>query len=92
MRTYHRDRYQLAQVERMVERTYQQYLIDECQKQKKYKYQLQTSAKRMPDSDSSKERSMKKAEELELTRCDELEDLFPSHGAQYRKTQQHKVY
>jgi len=47
MRTYYRDRYQLAQVERLVERTYNQYLLDECKAQRKYKKQLQNAAKKI---------------------------------------------
>lgn len=76
MRTYYRDRYQLAQVERLVETTYQQYLVNECGSQRKYKQQLETAAKRMPDS-GPREKSLKKAAEFELSRCEELEDLFP---------------
>lgn len=76
MTTYYRDRYQLAQVERMVENSYQQYLVDECYSQKRYKKQLQLVAQKMPESDA-RERSMKKANEFELSRCTELEDLFP---------------
>merc|ERR1712194_25803 len=39
LRTYYRDRYQLSQVERMVENAYEQYLVKECQTQKEYKGQ-----------------------------------------------------
>mmetsp|Transcript_4041 Transcript_4041/g.5808 ORF Transcript_4041/g.5808 Transcript_4041/m.5808 type:complete len:419 (+) Transcript_4041:89-1345(+) len=77
MRTYHRDRYQLAQVERLVERTYNQYLTDECKSQKKYKRQLQTAAQNLPHSDPKKERQLKKANAFDLSRCEELQDLFP---------------
>lgn len=76
MKSYYRDRYQLAQVERLVEKTYEQYLVDNCKSQKAYKRQLEATARKMPSSDA-KERSAKKAAEFELTRCDELNDLFP---------------
>lgn len=77
MRTYHRDRYQLAQVERLVERTYNQYLDNECNEQKKHKRQLQKAARKLSDSDPKKERQLRKADAYELSRCDELQDLFP---------------
>merc|ERR1719296_146502 len=41
LRTVARDRYQLSQVERMVERSYQTYLHDECKNQKAYKRKLE---------------------------------------------------
>jgi Domain of unknown function (DUF1977) len=85
MTTYYRDRYQLAQVERMVENSYQQYLVDECLSQKRYKKQLQYVAQRMPESDA-RERSMKKANEFELSRCTELEDLFPVRTQQTKRS------
>ena len=81
MKSYYRDRYQLAQVERLVEKTYAQYLVDECKQQKAYKRQLENQAKRMPASDA-KERSLRKAAEFELSRCDEYNDLFPTNAKQ----------
>lgn len=96
MRTYARDRYQLAQVERMVEKTYEKYLRQECKTQQTYKATLQHNAavykhKRHTNGDTQqqseatmeaeRERQLKKASEFQLTRCDELENLF---GSVYR--------
>jgi len=83
MKSYYRDRYQLAQVERLVEKTYQQYLVDECKSQKVYKRQLETSARKMQVSDA-KERALRKAAEFDLSRCVEFNDLFPPK-TQYEK-------
>ena len=44
LRTFYRDRYQLSQVERMVESAYENYLYKECQIQSKYKSTLQQKA------------------------------------------------
>lgn len=71
LRTYARDRYQLAQVERMVEKSYQKYLRKECQEQKNYKETLEKNAMSTKD-----EKEMNKARLFQLTRCEELEDLF----------------
>lgn len=78
MRSYYRDRYQLAQVERMVERSYHQYLAAECRNQRMYKKQLESDAMRMPEE--KREKSLEKAKEFELSRCIELQDLFPQQS------------
>lgn len=77
LRTIHRDRYQLSQVERMVERSYERYLVDECKNQKEYKKKLErmTSNNRISEVDRNK--LAKKLAGFDLTRCLELEDLFP---------------
>mmetsp|Transcript_6434 Transcript_6434/g.9377 ORF Transcript_6434/g.9377 Transcript_6434/m.9377 type:complete len:435 (+) Transcript_6434:197-1501(+) len=78
MRTYNRDRYQLAQVERMVEQTYERYLRDECRNQKLYKNQLENQARtRTGLTKEDREKEIKRAQQFELTRCDELDELFP---------------
>ena len=76
-RTYARDRYQLGQVERMVEKSYQKYLFAECKNQKVYKRALEQAAERNGMTESDRVRQRKKADEFELSRCLELEDLFP---------------
>jgi len=82
MRTYYRDRYQLAQVERMVEKSYESYLVAECKNQQIYKKQLEKSAKeRSGMTPADRERQMRKAAEFELSRCEELNDLFPNRGS-----------
>lgn len=83
LRSYNRDRYQLTQVERMVERKYHSYLKDECQKQQNYKHRLEQNAmykKGLAESD--RQRELQRAKLFQLSRCDELEDLF---GLQQRK-------
>ena len=76
MRTYYRDRYQLAQVERMVEGAYENYLVKECKKQKSYRSSLESEARRKA-SPEEQERALREAREFELTRCFELDELFP---------------
>ena len=83
LRTYARDRYQLVQVERMVERSYEKYLTSECKNQRKYKQTLeQNAAYRKGLSDMERERELKKARQFQLTRCEEWDDLF---GSSYSK-------
>ena len=76
MRTYYRDRFQLSQVERMVENSYENYLVKECTNQKKYRRTLIAEAERKP---TPEEQAAAKAiaEKYDLTRCIELNDLFP---------------
>ena len=85
LRTYNRDRYQLGQVERLVERTYHQYLVDECKTEKQYQAELRKVARQLQGD--ARERQLQKARGLEMRRCNELEDLFPppkskQHGYQ----------
>jgi Domain of unknown function (DUF1977) len=82
LRTYYRDRYQLAQVETMVERAYENYLVGECKGQQAYQTRLRNEAQKESD-DETKARMMQRADEFELTRCDELLDLFPD---QYKRS------
>jgi curved DNA-binding protein CbpA len=78
MRTYHRDPYQLRQVEKMVEKSYERYLMAECQNQKIYKNQLFQQAKyKRGLTKDDREKQMEKATKFQLTRCEELSDLFP---------------
>lgn len=74
MRTYYRDRYQLSQVERMVEKHYHDYLVQECKAQKRFKRDLEQQASRM--SGEGKVTQMRRAEEVELSRCTEFDHLF----------------
>jgi len=79
MRTYHRDRFQLAQVERMVERSYEDYLVKECNGQRQFKSELEYKATYSSGMDQKeRERELMKAKEFLLTRCTELDDLFPN--------------
>jgi len=76
LRTLYRDRYQLAQVERMVERAYENYLVDECNIQRRYKKGQLAEAQKKPTEDEI-EVARRTAEKFELSRCIELNDLFP---------------
>jgi hypothetical protein len=76
MRTYARDPYQLSKVEYMVERAYEQYLVNECTAQQNYKKRLLASAQH-ERSEAERNRKLKLAKDFELSRCDELVDLFP---------------
>jgi len=77
LRTVARDRYQLSQVERMVERSYERYLSDECKSQKVYKRKLELLSVKSKITEAERENLMRKSRGFELTRCLELEDLFP---------------
>jgi len=69
----------------MVEHAYEQYLVDECRNQIMHKRKLEADAnqplpKSQQDSETAKEERAQKielAKNYELTRCSELEDLFP---------------
>lgn len=77
LRTYARDRYQLSQVERMVEKSYNKYLVDECNNQKIYKASLERQVRNRKDlTDLEKDKQLKKAKDFDLTRCFELNELF----------------
>jgi Domain of unknown function (DUF1977) len=76
MRTYYRDRYQLSQVEHMVERAYENYLVNECKAQREYRKRLFAKAQ-SEQIEEEKTRKLKLAKEFDLSRCDELIDLFP---------------
>jgi len=80
MRTYARDRYQLSQVEHMVERAYENYLVKECTAQKEYKKRLYNIAQKENGDAQAKERKLKVAKEFEMSRCDEWSDLFPERA------------
>ena len=62
----------------MVERSYERYLVDECKNQKAYKRKLEILSTKKKVSDQERLKLEKKANGFELTRCIELEDLFPS--------------
>ena len=84
-RTYYRDRYQLAQVERMVENAYENYLVNECNSQKKYKRKLIAEAEKKPTPEEE-DKAKKIAFEFELSRCVELNELFPlKHAGKQRR-------
>lgn len=77
LRTYARDRYQLSQVERMVENSYKTFLVNECNNQKIYKKSLETQAMQSRDmTEVEKQKQLRKASEFELSRCIELNDLY----------------
>lgn len=78
VRSYAHNHHQLRRVEQMVEQAYEQYLIEECTKQQKYKKKLQIHANNLAGlSEEEKARKVKQANEFELSRCLELGDLFP---------------
>lgn len=77
-RMFGRDRYQLAQVERMVERSYEKYLKSECKAQKRYQDKLFNKAKydtSVPED--QKDSILEEANTFKLSRCIELDELFP---------------
>ncbi|KAG7361844.1 chaperone protein DnaJ [Nitzschia inconspicua] len=76
VKTLYRDRYQLAQVERMVENAYENYLVEECNKQRRHKKQMLSEAAKKPTVEEQ-ESAEKEAQQIQLTRCVELNELFP---------------
>ena len=86
LRTYHRDRYQLSQVERMVERAYEEYLVEECTSQHKYLAQLKQQARKNPEDS----RLQHRAQQFELGRCQELDELFPKRSRTFKQQQAKK--
>lgn len=80
LRTYNLERYQLGNVERLVEQAYENYLINQCTSQRNYKKGLERKAK-LEKVEAEKLRKTKQAADFELTRCVELVDLFPKHAA-----------
>lgn len=60
----------------MVEGAYETYLVEECNRQRKYKKSLVDDAGRKPTEDE-REIAKKTAQQFELSRCVELNDLFP---------------
>lgn len=61
----------------MVEKSYERYLVDECKTQKEYKRKLELLSAKKRVSEDERARLVKKAAGFQLTRCLELEDLFP---------------
>lgn len=80
LRTLYRDRYQLSQVERMVENAYENYLVEQCNHQRKQKKSLLAEAEQRPTPEE-KEMAKLTAQQFELARCVELNDLFPLRHA-----------
>jgi hypothetical protein len=79
LQTYHRNRFQLGQVETMVERAYEQYLVSECKVQLGFKRKLEAAAQREAD-EVARRKAQEKAAAFELSRCVELGDLFPKRN------------
>lgn len=67
----------------MVERAYEQYLVDECKNQVKHKRKLEAEAKQIHD-EGERVQQLEKAYKFKLSRCTELEDLFPRRKQQER--------
>jgi len=86
LRTIQRDRYQLTQIERIVERSYENYLQGECYRQRIFKSQMENKAKSRKDlSPEDRDRELKRAQEFVLTRCEELMELFPPVANQQKQ-------
>ena len=88
-RKYGKNPYQLGQVERMVEHAYEDYLVTECRTQTQFKINLEKEARRLRDP-AAQEQQMRKAAEFDLSRCTELDDLFPHRRKQKYSQQRYR--
>lgn len=88
VRTIGRDRYQLSQVERMVEESYKRYLLEECNNQKNYKKKLEHLASKRTISEQERNNLMRKANNFDLVRCVELEELFPQAVPRHQRVKE----
>ena len=61
----------------MVERSYERYLMDECKNQKDYRNRLEKMSTNTRIAEEDRKKLVKKLAGYDLTRCVELEDLFP---------------
>jgi len=83
MRTFAHDRYQLGRVERLVEQTYKNYLIEECHNQQTYKNELHDVARRNELLPKERKKILEKVRDFELSRCVEFNELFPKTFSRY---------
>jgi hypothetical protein len=60
----------------MVETSYENYLVGECNSQRKYKQELTNEANQKPTPEEQVI-ARRTANQFELSRCVELNDLFP---------------
>ena len=60
----------------MVERAYEEYLVEECTSQKKYKIQLNQEARK----NRGDARLQQRAQNFQMLRCQELDELFPKRS------------
>jgi len=91
LRTVARDKYQLSQVERMVESSYDQYLRKECDNQRRYKRKIEDLSKKGRMTEGERADLARRAREYETPRCEEWSDLFgtgPTGTAQQQRRQQ----
>jgi hypothetical protein len=67
----------------MVENAYENYVIKECNSQRNYKKNLIAEAAKKPTPEEE-QKARKVAHEFELSRCVELNDLFPLSSGRKR--------
>jgi hypothetical protein len=70
----------------MVEQAYEEYLVEECTAQEKYKTSLQREARQNKED----VRLSHRAQNFELSRCQELEELFPRRSRQRNSQKQQR--
>ncbi|GMH88709.1 hypothetical protein TrVE_jg991 [Triparma verrucosa] len=80
MRTTIRDPYKVSQVERLVEKSYDQFLQNECRAQRKHQRQLQQRAASFRGDQRKRASMQADADAFELSRCQEHKDLFMNKG------------
>ena len=66
-----------------MEKAYENYLDHECTAQQEYQKRLTRLAK-AEKAEEARQRKMKQAREFELSRCEELTDLFPNRQKKKR--------
>lgn len=85
MRTFARDRYQLSRVERLVQQSYKNYLIEECHNQQTYKNELHDVVRKNKLVPEERKRILDKARNFKLSRCVEFRELFPPSFSVYEQ-------
>jgi hypothetical protein len=76
LNTYNRNPYQLGQIEVMVERAFEHFLVVECKSQIDYKGKLEENANNIPD-EVERNRKLQAARSFQLGRCQQLHHYFP---------------
>jgi len=90
LRRVARDKFQMSQVERMVEREYEDFLFNECSKERKKKDKMISKIMKGDHSEEQREEALKQAKSVRMHRCDEHAGLFPYEHENKSKKYRHQ--